>query len=104
MHILIISSTCGTHGFGLLINCFQISLGLEYLHHKHVIYKDLKPANVLVWSLDEAADVNVKLSDYGLSSFATPQGSVGYMGTVGYQAPEMRKGHTYTEKVMLLSI
>jgi leucine-rich repeat kinase 1 len=41
----------------------------------------------------------VKLSDYGISRFATPQGMLGEEGTPGFQAPEVRAGSTYNEKV-----
>lgn len=54
---------------------------------------------MLVWSLDENSLVNVKLSDYGISCFATPQGVAGEEGTPGYQAPEIRTGVGYDEKV-----
>ena len=43
--------------------------------------------------------MNVKLSDYGISAFATPQGVVGEVGTPGFQAPEMRPGCPYDAKV-----
>ena len=55
---------------------------------------------MLVWSLDESSLLNVKLSDYGISCFATPQGVAGEEGTPGYQAPEIRTGVGYDEKVM----
>ena len=54
---------------------------------------------MLVWSLDESSLLNVKLSDYGISCFATPQGVAGEEGTPGYQAPEIRTGIGYDEKV-----
>ena len=50
--------------------------------------------------MDESALLNVKLSDYGISCFATPQGVDGEEGTPGYQAPEIRTGVGYDEKVM----
>ena len=43
--------------------------------------------------------MHVKLSDYGISRFATPQGMLGEEGTPGFQAPEVRAGSTYNEKV-----
>ena len=41
----------------------------------------------------------MKLSDYGISAFATPQGVVGEGGTPGFQAPEVKVGSPYDEKV-----
>lgn len=37
-------------------------LGLEYLHQKNIIYRDLKPENLLIFS-----DGYVKLADFGLA-------------------------------------
>ena len=52
-----------------------------------------------MWSLNEDDIVNVKLSDYGISCFATPQGVLGEGGTPGFQAPEVKTGVPYDEKV-----
>ena len=72
---------------------------LLYLHDSEIVYRDLKSDNVLVWSLDEDDVINVKLSDYGISCFATPQGVLGEEGTPGFQAPEVSFGSAYDEKV-----
>ena len=77
----------------------QVASAIWYLHDCDIIYRDLKADNVLVWSLDETSLLNVKLSDYGISCFATPQGVAGEEGTPGYQAPEIRTGVGYDEKV-----
>ena len=75
---------------------------LYYLHDSEIIYRDLKSDNVLVWSLNENDKINVKLSDYGIAAFATPQGVVGEGGTPGFQAPEIKYNSPYDEKVQVL--
>ncbi|XP_029314904.1 rhodopsin kinase-like [Cottoperca gobio] len=79
--------------------CFyiaQIIQGLEHLHQKRIIYRDLKPENVL---LDN--DGNVRISDLGLA-VELKEGRTqtkGYAGTPGYMAPEMLKGEKYDTSV-----
>ncbi|KAM8894430.1 leucine-rich repeat serine/threonine-protein kinase 1 [Spinachia spinachia] len=82
---------------------YQIATGLAYLHRKSIIFCDLKSDNILVWSLEVQDPVNIKLSDYGISRQTFHEGALGVEGTPGYQAPEIRPGIVYDEKVDMFS-
>lgn len=70
----------------------QILLGLEHIHSLNVVYRDLKPNNIL---LDEAG--NCKISDLGLAVKLVKNKVVKHLaGTPGYFAPEIvQKSGTY---------
>ncbi|ETO05424.1 G-protein-coupled Receptor Kinase family member (grk-1) [Reticulomyxa filosa] len=79
----------------------EVLLGLEHLHGKNVIFRDLKLENVL---LDEKG--HCKISDLGLSvqlKNKTDQIS-GYAGTPGYTAPEVVLGLDYSFTVDFFSL
>eukprot|EP00752_Nemacystus_decipiens_P012889 g11409.t1 len=59
-------------------------LGIQHLHQKGIVYRDLKPENVM---LDEHG--RSRISDMGLACKVTPH-LTGACGTRGYWAPEMR--------------
>lgn len=82
---------------------YQIAAGLAYLHKKSIIFCDLKSDNILVWSVEVQDPVNIKLSDYGISRQSFHEGALGVEGTPGYQAPEVRPGIVYDEKVDMFS-
>ncbi|XP_034536413.1 leucine-rich repeat serine/threonine-protein kinase 1 isoform X2 [Notolabrus celidotus] len=82
---------------------YQIAAGLAYLHRKRIIFCDLKSDNILVWSLEVRDQINIKLSDYGISRQSFHEGALGVEGTPGYQAPEIRPGIVYDAKVDMFS-
>lgn len=64
----------------------EIILGLEYLHGNGVIYRDLKPDNILI-----CGNGHIKLTDFGLSRMDVTDSfrSNSFCGTHAYLAPEI---------------
>jgi eukaryotic-like serine/threonine-protein kinase len=70
----------------------QVCDALEYAHGKGVIHRDLKPQNIF---LCRAADVAVKVLDFGIARLAGDAGmtATGMMiGTLAYMSPEQARG------------
>lgn len=67
----------------------QVVLGLEYLHTMKLIYRDMKPENLLL-------DCNgyIKITDFGFSKLVLSR-TYTFCGTPQYLAPEVIKGHGY---------
>ena len=88
---------------------FQCSAAVKYLHKHHIIYRDLKSENILVWEFPNPFSPNqhthnvlIKVADYGISRAASIAGAKGLGGTLGFMAPEIMKysgREAYTDKV-----
>lgn len=69
----------------------QIVLAFEYLHSLNVVYRDLKPENLLVMPSGY-----IKMADFGLAKIVPPgESTYTLCGTPAYAAPEVynMKGH-----------
>jgi len=74
----------------------EIVLGLEHLHKNGIIYRDLKPENLL---LD--ASGHIKMTDFGLSKegLTNDDRTNTFCGTPEYLAPEVLDGKDYNKAV-----
>jgi serine/threonine protein kinase len=81
----------------------EIVLAIEYLHNNDIIFRDLKPDNVV---FDETG--HALLTDFGLSkqNMGVNTVSNSFCGSVAYLAPEMlrRAGHTKSIDWYLLGV
>ena len=80
----------------------QILVALCYLHENNIMYRDMKPENII---LDK--DGNSCLVDFGISKVMNPKTSThSYVGTPDYVAPEIltQKGHNKSVDVWCFGI
>jgi len=71
----------------------EVTLALEYLHHHQIIYRDLKPENLL---LDRHG--HLKITDFGFAK-DVPDITWTLCGTPDYLAPEVVSSKGYNKSV-----
>lgn len=78
----------------------QVLSGLNYIHTKLVVHRDIKLENILIWSKDK--DLDVKIIDFNIATFKTSAKLTKFTGTFYYLAPEVIE-ESYDEKCDLWS-
>lgn len=61
----------------------ELMLAMEYIHEQGILFRDLKPDNILLHR-----DGHIRLTDFGLSK-RTSSAASSFCGSPAYLAPEM---------------
>jgi serine/threonine protein kinase len=78
----------------------QIARGLQYMHSKKVVHRDIKSTNMLVFGDGR----HIKLCDFGTArDLSVTVDMTKSIGTIRYMAPEMLRGEKYTFKCDIFS-
>lgn len=72
---------------------YQMTSGLQYLHDRRLIHRDVKPSNALI-----SSEGRIKLADFGLARTLDSGHSLAtsFVGTFLYMAPERLTGESYS--------
>ena len=91
--------------WGLLANSIkfyisEIIIAIEQIHNKDMIFRDLKPENVLI-----DIDGHIKLVDFGFSKeLSQNEMNSSFCGSIEYLPPEMVRGDEYYKSVDFYTI
>ncbi|EGR32017.1 hypothetical protein IMG5_098530 [Ichthyophthirius multifiliis] len=87
----------------------QILNGLNYVHEKKIMHRDLKPQNIMFKNTSYQQLNNLKIIDFGLAQINDGQKYIYvHVGTPGFVAPEIlsneSEDHRYDEKCDIFSV
>lgn len=81
----------------------RITIGLNYVHEKGFIHRDIKPGNIFCQQ-NSTGDFTWKIGDFGLATKYSGGQHYGKVGTREYWSPELKNGSGYTTKTDVFSL
>ena len=79
----------------------EVALGLQAAHHKGVVHRDIKGANIMISEARPGVASQVKVMDFGLARLLDQRSltSLGTaLGTLSYAAPEQARGEEIDQR------
>lgn len=80
----------------------QIFYGLEAVHERGIVHRDMKPENVIL-HVDARSNRVAKIIDFGVMRLLAESGRESFAGTFGYAAPEQIRGDEVGPKADLFA-
>lgn len=72
----------------------EIYLGIKFLHSQRIVYRDLKPDNIIF-----DAEGHIKIADFGFAKRIAEEKTSTFCGTPSYLAPEIIQKKPYSYEV-----
>ncbi|KAM9973039.1 hypothetical protein ACTFIR_012410 [Dictyostelium discoideum] len=82
----------------ILAIAFDIARGMQHLHTRNIIHRDLKSSNLL---MDK--HFNIKIADLGIARETSFTQTMTTIGTVAWTAPEILRHESYNQKADVYS-
>ena len=83
----------------------QLLLALDFFQIKKIVHRDIKLENILVKTIEDQKQYEIRIADFGLSAFTSKDELLLHKcGSPGYVAPEVFTGSGYTYKIDIFSL
>ncbi|GAA2753927.1 serine/threonine-protein kinase [Amnibacterium kyonggiense] len=82
----------------------ELAEGLALLHGAGLVHRDVKPANVLIATVDPDERLRARLADFGTAIGAVDLAPGPDLGTVAYMCPEQVRGRRATDRSDVYSL